>query len=158
LQYRLFPEGTKVQSFNSSLSQQERQALSGINFLWTKSPKQATDFVSDIKSLHQTEKTVSFKPGETKTVFITKTGGRITGIELFPSIAFEGMANNIRIRIWWDDEKEPAVDCPIEDFFGYGLGKPSMHSVLVGTEDGHTYCYIPMPFDKSTRIELVNES
>ena len=29
----------------------------------------------------------------------------------------------ILIRMWWDDEKNPSVECPIGDFFGIGHGK-----------------------------------
>jgi Protein of unknown function (DUF2961) len=157
LQYRLFTDGTKVQSFNTSLNAQENQALSEIHTLWTKTPKLAGDFIRD-KGLQQTEKTVLFEPGESKTIFTATTGGRISGIELSPSSAFEKITNNIHLRIWWDNESEPAVDCPVSDFFGYGFGEPSMRSLLLGSENGHDYCYIPMPFDKSARVELVNDS
>ena len=29
----------------------------------------------------------------------------------------------VLIRMWWDDEKDPSVECPIGDFFGVGHGK-----------------------------------
>ena len=44
---------------------------------------------------------------------------------------------------------------PVADFFGYAFGKSSMHSLLLGSRDNITYCYFPMPFDKSAKIELV---
>jgi hypothetical protein len=49
----------------------------------------------------------------------------------------------------------PAVYCPVADFFGYAFGSPSMQSLLLGTQDNKVYCYFPMPFDKSARIELI---
>ena len=104
-----------------------------------------------------TEKSRKFdiKPGETITVFELNRGGRIAGIELSPAISFEGLTKNMDIKITWDDEKIPAVYCPVADFFGYAFGRTSMQSLLLGSRDNINYCYFPMPFDKSAKIELV---
>ncbi len=85
-------------------------------------------------------------------------GGRIAGIEIGPANGFEGLEKSMDIKITWDDEKNPAVYCPVADFFGYAFGKPSMQSLLLGTRDNINYCYFPMPFDKSAKIELVYRS
>jgi hypothetical protein len=47
------------------------------------------------------------------------------------------------------------VYCPFVDFFGYAFGEPSMQSLLSGYSDGTNYCYYPMPFDRSAKIELI---
>ena len=49
----------------------------------------------------------------------------------------------------------PAVFCPVADFFGYAFGAVSMQSLLLGSRDNKAYCYFPMPFDKSAKIELI---
>ncbi len=59
------------------------------------------------------------------------------------------------IKINWDDEKIPAVYCPVSDFYGYGFGKPSMQSLLLGSLHGTNYCLFPMPFDKKAVISLI---
>ena len=59
------------------------------------------------------------------------------------------------IKITWDDEKYPAIYCPVADFFGYAFGRTSMQSLLLGSRNNTNYCWFPMPFDRSAKIELV---
>ncbi len=65
------------------------------------------------------------------------------------------------IRMWWDDEKNPSVECPIGDFFGVGHSKSVNFWSLplsMGPEDGKGFnCFFPMPFSKKARIEIENE-
>jgi len=65
------------------------------------------------------------------------------------------------LRIYWDGESNPSVECPIGDFFGIGHGvdKPFMSIPIRVTSDGRARnCYWPMPFGKSARITVTNES
>ncbi|MBN1422849.1 MAG: DUF2961 domain-containing protein [Planctomycetes bacterium] len=96
-------------------------------------------------------------PGTSITVF-DKTGpGRIVGLRLGPAAAFAGPDRDILIRIYWDGDRTPAVSCPVGDFFGYSFGEPAVRSLLLGTSGGANYIYMPMPFERSARIELVSE-
>jgi hypothetical protein len=72
-----------------------------------------------------------------------------------PSHAFGGLTKNIDLRITWDSEKTTAVFAPVADFFGYAFGSVSMKSLLVGADNESVYCYIPMPFDRSAKVELI---
>jgi hypothetical protein len=63
-------------------------------------------------------------------------GGRIVGIELDPSSAFEGLLKDIDIKITWDNESIPAIYCPVADFFGFAFGRASMESLLFLTSYG----------------------
>src|ERR1035437_18734 len=65
------------------------------------------------------------------------------------------------LRIYWDDEKNPSVECPIGDFFGigHGLDKPFVSLPIKVSSDGRgRNCYWPMPFRKSARVTVTNES
>jgi len=74
---------------------------------------------------------------------------------------------DVLIKIYWDDEKNPSVQCPLGDFFGLGNEiVNSYQSLLFTASTNHNLqsnqgcalnCYCPMPFNKSARIELVNE-
>ena len=55
------------------------------------------------------------------------------------------------------DGEEPAVLCPLGDFFGYAWGQPAMKGLLAGTIGQTNYCYFPMPFDRSALVEVVSE-
>ena len=101
---------------------------------------------------------VTLRPGETATLFESRRPGRIVGLRLGPAAALAGAARDILIRMSWDGAPEPAVDCPVGDFFGASFGDPAVRSLMLGTAaDGRSYIYFPMPFERSARIELVSE-
>lgn len=153
IQYKLYEGGVKVKSFNPELTADEKAALNEIARLWNKEQKSIQDFYS--AKLSESAAQVTLTPGETKTIFEVTTGGRILGIELDPAAAFEGLTKNIDLKITWDDEKKPAVYCPVADFFGYAFGTTSMQSLLLGSQENKSYSYLPMPFDSKAKIELV---
>ena len=67
----------------------------------------------------------------------------------------------ILIRMWWDDETDPSVECPIGDFFGIGHAQSVNFWSLplsMGPQEGKGFnSFWPMPFSKSARIEIENE-
>lgn len=99
----------------------------------------------------------SIAPGKSATIFESRHGGRIAGIRLSPASAFAGKDRAIVLRAVWDGQKTPAIDCPAGDFFGYSWGDPAARSLLVGSENDTAYVYFPMPYDRSAKIELLNE-
>jgi hypothetical protein len=66
----------------------------------------------------------------------------------------------LTLQIFWDNETKPAVSVPIADFFGMGPGKMSaFKNALFASPEGKSFnCFIPMPFKKAARIQLVNEA
>ncbi|MET0299538.1 MAG: glycoside hydrolase family 172 protein, partial [Flavitalea sp.] len=148
VQYRTYtaPDVT-VKTFSPELSSDAAAILDKIRSDWS-AEKYAAGPTNLLRS-------VTLNPGSTAVLAEIKTGGRIKSIKLGSAKAFEGLGNNLDIRITWDGEQTPAVFAPVEDFFGYAFGSVSMRSFLVGVEDDLAYCNIPMPFEKSAKIELV---
>ncbi|HXR07329.1 MAG TPA: glycoside hydrolase family 172 protein [Candidatus Acidoferrum sp.] len=76
--------------------------------------------------------------------------------------AKEGSANHqeILLRIYWDGRERPGVEAPVGDFFASCFGqRHEVISLPVVVSDGSAYnCFWPMPFRKSARIEIVNQS
>jgi hypothetical protein len=76
--------------------------------------------------------------------------------------AKQGSANHqeMLLRIYWDGRERPGVEAPVGDFFGACFGKRSeVISLPVVVEDADSYnCFWHMPFRKSARIEIVNQS
>ncbi|MEQ1934610.1 MAG: glycoside hydrolase family 172 protein [Fimbriimonadaceae bacterium] len=76
--------------------------------------------------------------------------------------AKEGSANHqeMLLRIYYDGNPKPAVEAPVGDFFANCFGKRSqVISVPVVVEDADSYnCFWRMPFHKSAKIEIVNQS
>lgn len=67
----------------------------------------------------------------------------------------------LTLRMYWDGEEHPSVECPVGDFFGIGHGvdKPFTSLPIRVSSDGRgRNCYWPMPFRKSARITVTNES
>jgi hypothetical protein len=64
------------------------------------------------------------------------------------------------LRMYWDGEASPSVEAPLGDFFGLGLGQYFLyHSIpLAVGPDRALNCFFTMPFNKSARITLTNES
>ena len=62
------------------------------------------------------------------------------------------------LRIYWDGEDEPSVECPVGDFFACGWGKYcQIHSLPVCVNPGSAFnCYWQMPFRKKAKITLEN--
>jgi hypothetical protein len=74
----------------------------------------------------------------------------------------QGSANHqeLLLRMYWDGNPRPAVEAPVGDFFGNGFGRRAeVLSLPVIVEDADSYnCYWHMPFRKSARIEIENQS
>jgi hypothetical protein len=74
----------------------------------------------------------------------------------------QAYARKVVLRIWWDGESEPSIECPIGDFFGIGHGIVKNFWSLplqMSPSDGRGFnCWFPMPFATSARLEVANES
>ena len=102
------------------------------------------------------------RPGETKVLFDIRESGVINHIWLTipPKQMTPTMLRSLRLEMVWDGAKTPAVDVPLGDFFGFGLGRVAeFESALFSCPQKHAFnSYVPMPFRKSARITLKNES
>jgi hypothetical protein len=59
------------------------------------------------------------------------------------------------LKMYWDGETSPSVDCPMVDFFCDPAGaREVVNTALVNKRRGWN-AYFPMPFRRSARIELV---
>lgn len=64
---------------------------------------------------------------------------------------------DLLLRIYWDGETTPSVDCPLVDFFCDPNGtRDVVNTAMVNVRRGFN-CYFPMPFRKSARVELLYE-
>ena len=62
---------------------------------------------------------------------------------------------DLLLRIYWDGESTPSVDCPLVDFFCDPNGtRDVVNTAFVNVRRGFN-TYFPMPFRKSARVELV---
>jgi hypothetical protein len=107
-------------------------------------------------------------PGKTHVLLDAKGPGVITHIWITflgpepQDWAKQGAANHqeMLLRIYWDGNPRPAVEAPVGDFFANCFGeRREVTSLPVIVEDADSYnCFWRMPFRKSARIEIVNQS
>ena len=81
-------------------------------------------------------------PGAIQHIWMTPTGNRRLSI----------------IRVYWDNEKTPSIECPLGDFFANGWGEyAQVSSLAVCVNPGSAYnCYWVMPFRKNCKITITN--
>jgi hypothetical protein len=81
-------------------------------------------------------------PGAIQQMWMTPTGNWRFGI----------------LRIFWDDQQVPSVECPVGDFFAMGWGEyAQLSSLAVCVNPGNAFnCYWEMPFRTRCRITMTN--
>ncbi|MEE2711031.1 MAG: glycoside hydrolase family 172 protein [Gemmatimonadota bacterium] len=97
---------------------------------------------------------IDIQPGETFTLADIEGPGAIQHIWMTPT----GHWRFSIIRIYWDDEETPSVECPVGDFFACGWGEyAQVTSMAVCVNPGSAFnCYWEMPFRKRCRITMEN--
>lgn len=97
---------------------------------------------------------VGIGPGETFTLADIEGPGRIQHIWMTPTGAFRDTI----IRIYWDGSGQPAVECPLGDFFACGWNQfAQVSSLAVCVNPGRAFnCYWDMPFRRRCRITISN--
>ncbi len=97
---------------------------------------------------------VRIQPGQTLTLAEIDGPGAIQHIWMTPT----GNWRFSILRIYWDDEKEPSVECPVGDFFCMGWNRYApVNSLAVCVNPGSAFnCYWVMPFHKKCRITMEN--
>jgi hypothetical protein len=105
--------------------------------------------------------TVAIKAGQSRVLAeASNTSGTVRRIWMtFPERS-PRMLRGLRIDMYWDGAKTPAVSAPVGDFFGQGLGRTvTFESALFSNPEGRSFnSIVPMPFKTGMRIVMTNES
>jgi hypothetical protein len=99
------------------------------------------------------------KAGEERTIANITGAGIITHLWFTIASDEHYHLKKIVLRTYWDGSTTPAIESPIGDFFGLGLGEYYSYEsgpLSVGSQKALN-CYFPMPFHKSARITITNE-
>ncbi|MCF7734258.1 MAG: DUF2961 domain-containing protein, partial [Akkermansiaceae bacterium] len=94
---------------------------------------------------------------QTKVVFEAGKPGVVRSIRLAPPSADSAILDSLSIRITTDGSV--TADLPISMFFGgyRDVDMRNARGLPAGYDGRRLYCYFPMPFWKSMKIELVNQ-
>lgn len=99
-------------------------------------------------------------PGETLVMADLRGPGVISHIWNTVSAPERGYSRLLVLRMYWDGEEHPSVQCPLGDFFaaGHGVDAPVDSVPVRVTSAGRARnCYWRMPFRRSARVTLTNE-
>jgi hypothetical protein len=97
---------------------------------------------------------IKIAAGERRVLAQIDGSGAIQHIWMTPT----GRWRNSILRIYWDGAEQPAVECPVGDFFACGWGKyAQVSSLAVCVNPGSGLnCYWEMPFRKGCTITMTN--
>ncbi len=97
---------------------------------------------------------IVIKAGETAEIANIEGPGAIQHIWLTPT----GSWRNTIVRMYWDGQENPSVECPVGDFFCSGWQSyAQLSSLAVCVNPGSAFnCYWTMPFRKHCRMTLEN--
>lgn len=97
---------------------------------------------------------VYIEPGQTFVLGQIDGSGAIQHIWMTPS----GHLRYNILRIYWDGEETPSVECPVGDFFACGWNEfAQVTSLPICVNPGSGFnCYWEMPFRKGCKITMTN--
>lgn len=146
--YHTYPTADGVETFTADMDVSELAAL------WERTGRDPKP--TDGNETETGARSVA--PGESCVIYDRRGAESIASIHLNVLRCTRPQRQDLRIRIWWDDEPEPSVDLPLGAFFGNEFGVTDTKYLLLGsTKTGDFYSYFPMPYWESARIEVVNE-
>lgn len=97
---------------------------------------------------------IAIEPGECRVLADIEGSGAIQQMWMTPT----GNWRFSILRIYWDDQPQPSVECPIGDFFACGWGRYApVASLAVCVNPGSAFnSYWQMPFRRRCRMTLTN--
>ncbi len=110
------------------------------------------------------------QPGETVVLCDIKQAGTIRHIWmtgeflnhswLKPKPERTKLLRSTIIRAYWDGQEHPSIECPLGDFMGLAHSKVSSYQSAVHSigQKAALNIWLPMPFTKSAKITLTNDS
>lgn len=112
---------------------------------------------------------LKIQPGEVRVLADLEGPGMISHIWMTMASVDIYYLRKILLRVFWDDEENPSILCPVGDFFGLGHARPYTYECAAFStaceaggegvlgKGAAMNCWLPMPFKKRARIEIVNE-
>ena len=142
------------------LSDAQTRSISPENFMGEKgkggmaTSGTGADCARDLGQGWKLSPSIAIQPGATLTLADIQGSGAIQQIWMTPT----GNWRYSILRIYWDDQEQPAVECPVGDFFCMGWGKYApLSSLAVCVNPGSAFnCYWEMPFQRRARITMTN--
>ncbi len=148
----------------ATLSKARSRSISAENFTGEKgkggmaTEGTGTKCARDLGQGWKVSPSVAIKAGETFTLADIGGSGAIQSMWISGDVSLSPHARYWILRIYWDDQEQPSVECPVPDFFAAGWGgyqQINSLPVMIGPNRSFN-CFWPMPFRKRCRMTLTN--
>lgn len=143
--------GEKGRGGMAEISDEPQPEVVKLGQLWRK-----IDCASELGRGWKVRPCITLPVGKTTTVMDIDGPGAIQ--QMWMTISANTHLRFLVLRMYWDNEPTPSVECPIGDFFCQGWGKfAPLSSLPVCVNPGNANnCYWEMPFRKHARITVEN--
>ena len=101
----------------------------------------------------------TIKPGETVQLCDIQGSGTIRHLWM-TTVRHPGaeVLEGCVLRVWWDGQDHPSIECPIGNLFGMAHGQMTPYqSAVHSVSDSGMNLWLPMPFTRHARITFSNE-
>ncbi|MBN1422426.1 MAG: DUF2961 domain-containing protein, partial [Planctomycetes bacterium] len=143
---RVFPKGTRVTTYSPTWTEEQKAA-------WKRAEKVLREPWKPDGRGRGLEWSGRIEAGATVTVgdraAVSPAGEIVTYAAMKLSGGGRFAARMTRIRITWDGEDRPSVDCPVGDFFANTFWTAPYASRVAGFQDGWWYTRWPMPYKRA---------
>jgi len=157
--YATYPAGTVLPTFSAELAARHAKELQAVNDFFA--GRLGTDPAGPRPGEATVSRAVQVAAGQTVAVARIDGPRAITGLWVKAKFAdrADQMAalRRLALRITWDGQPQPAVWCPLGDFFGTAPGVNLYKTLMTGMTKEGFYSYWYMPFAKSAVVELLSD-
>jgi hypothetical protein len=158
--YMTYPQGTDLPTFTANLSEEAKAALAKVNTYFDE--KLGTNPAGPRKDEEIVRGEATIAAGTASEPLRIEGARAITAIRGKLTSAKDredqmAAMRQLTLEIRFDGQQEPAVSCPLGDFFGTAPGENYYKSFPLGmTKDGY-YCLWYMPFGQNAELRIVND-
>ncbi len=156
-----YPEDTSVESWKNKSNEHSEAIVQQWDNLG-KDPK-------PINGNQSVSNSINLPAGTHKNILELQGEGSISSLKIRLEPYNRDVFFRTHLRIYWDDSHQPTVDMPLANFFGGGgetyqdcqdLFQKTLKTLMYGYkgDNGEFFSFWPMPYWKSARIELWNDS
>jgi hypothetical protein len=153
--YQLFPGGDAIRSLALPLSPAEEEERKRVLTAWR---EVGSDPMPPDPAQLRAVRNLSLAPGESATLLDINGPGVIDQLHIELSPRDPALLRSVLLRMQWDEEDSPGVDCPIGDFFGNAFDWIPYRALPMGLVNNRYYSYFRMPFGSRARLTIQNES
>jgi len=155
--YQTYDPSVQLKSFRKTDALSDPELKSAIA-LWKSNALSGIDHTN----FQKTSIRIVLEPNKDTLALELKGAGIIRKLSIHDAQNPEDPLEDVELKIFWDDSKEPAVNSPVSAFFAnYPDLKDkwqgsSLKNIFLSADANGYSCYFPMPFSKSASIALKN--